>query len=106
MNYDENKRMTLEEIKKVELQLLITFHDFCEKHKLKYVLDGGTLLGAVRHKGFIPWDDDIDVTMPFPDFLKFVKEYRSECDNSDKKFYMVMMDMGFILGNSWICEQL
>lgn len=39
MNYDENKRMTLEEVKKVELQLLITFHDFCEKHKLKYVLD-------------------------------------------------------------------
>ncbi len=98
MNYDENKRMTLEEIKKVELQLLITFHDFCEKHKLKYVLDGGTLLGAVRHKGFIPWDDDIDVTMPFPDFLKFVKEYRSECDNSDKKILYGDDGYGFHFG--------
>ena len=98
MNYDENKRMTLEEVKKVELQLLITFHDFCEKHKLKYVLDGGTLLGAVRHKGFIPWDDDIDVTMPFPDFLKFVKEYRSECDNSDKKILYGDDGYGFHFG--------
>lgn len=90
--------MTLEEVKKVELQLLITFHDFCEKHKLKYVLDGGTLLGAVRHKGFIPWDDDIDVTMPFPDFLKFVKEYRSECDNSDKKILYGDDGYGFHFG--------
>ena len=61
MKFDENKKMSLEEIRKVQINLLIKFDDFCRKHNLKYALDGGTLIGAVRHKGYIPWDDDIDI---------------------------------------------
>lgn len=60
-----------------ELKLLLEFKQFCEKYKLKYYLCGGTLLGAVRHQGFIPWDDDIDVCMPRPDYeqmIRIVKE--------------------------------
>ena len=50
MKFDENKKMSLEEIRKVQINLLIKFDDFCRKHNLKYALDGGTLIGAVRHK--------------------------------------------------------
>jgi len=52
-------------------RLLCTFRNFCVRNGLQYYLAGGTLLGAVRHQGFIPWDDDADVAMPLRDFLKF-----------------------------------
>lgn len=67
------KKLTLDEIKAIELEILNYFDKFCSENKLKYYLDGGTLLGAVRHKGFIPWDDDIDVLMPRCDYEKIVK---------------------------------
>lgn len=85
MNYDGMKKLSMEEVKKVELDLLITFDAFCKKHHLRYVLDGGTLIGAMRHQGFIPWDDDIDVAMPFPNFLKFKELYEKECGDSQKQ---------------------
>ncbi|MBQ4236122.1 MAG: LicD family protein [Treponema sp.] len=66
------QRLKLEEIKQIELKILISFHNFCEKNKLIYFISYGTLLGAKRHGGFIPWDDDIDVSMPRPDFERFV----------------------------------
>lgn len=65
--------LSIDEIKKTELNILIEFADFCKKNNLKYYLAYGTLLGAIRHKGFIPWDDDIDVYMPRPDYDKFLK---------------------------------
>lgn len=63
-----NIEINLEELKKIELQLLIAVNEICEKENLRYSLGGGTLLGSVRHKGFIPWDDDIDIMMPRPDY--------------------------------------
>lgn len=54
-------------------RLLRTFSEICEENGLRYFVVGGTLIGAVRHRGFIPWDDDIDVSMPLDDFRKFTE---------------------------------
>lgn len=63
-----NVLLTLDEIKTEEFTILKAFANYCDQKNLSYSLCGGTLLGAVRHKGFIPWDDDIDVVMPRPDY--------------------------------------
>lgn len=72
----------LREIQLKELELLKYFDALCQKHHLKYVLFYGTLLGAVRHQGFIPWDDDIDVCMPREDYNKLIEIAKSELDKN------------------------
>lgn len=69
------KQLSSKEIKKIELKILLNFNEFCRENNLRYYLAGGTLLGAIRHKGFIPWDDDIDVCMPRPDYERFIRSY-------------------------------
>lgn len=61
------------DLKACLLSNLVYFHEFCERNKLRYFMVGGTLLGAVRHNGFIPWDDDIDVSMPREDYQKLIR---------------------------------
>lgn len=60
------------EIKQIQIRIAEYLKETCKKHNLRYYMTGGTLLGAVRHKGYIPWDDDIDMTMPMPDYLKLL----------------------------------
>lgn len=66
------------ELQGLELDILKHFHDYCIKNGIRYYLYAGTLLGAVRHKGFIPWDDDIDLCMPRPDYEKLWELVKTE----------------------------
>lgn len=69
--------MTLKDVQQVSLDILKEIHEFCVQNNIKYSLAYGTLIGAIRHKGFVPWDDDIDIVMPRPDFEKFFDLYNS-----------------------------
>ncbi len=75
----------LRRIQLIELEMLKEFDRICRKHGLKYTLGFGTLIGAVRHGGFIPWDDDVDVCMLYEDYIKFIELAPTEL-NADKFF--------------------
>ncbi len=81
------KEMDITEIKQTELEILEYFAHKCEKTGLKYMLCGGTLLGAIRHQGFIPWDDDIDVLMPRGDFEKLLRISRKQ--KGDERYRLI-----------------
>ena len=80
--------ITVKQLQEIFLGMMEEFHRFCVENQLKYYMVGGTLLGAVREKGFIPWDDDVDFAMPRPDYERFIKEYRGgmrlKCMQNDK----------------------
>lgn len=67
----------MDEAKEIRLDLLKELDSFCSSHNIRYYLAFGTLIGAIRHNGYIPWDDDVDVWMPRPDLERFIGEYQS-----------------------------
>lgn len=68
----------LDRLHRAELEIMDEIHRICMKHDISYFLDSGTALGAIRHGGFIPWDDDVDVGMLRADYEKFIKVARDE----------------------------
>lgn len=73
MNHDNVRLM-----QKVQLEIMEAFHNICKKNGICYYMVGGTLLGAVRHKGFIPWDADVDIAMPRKDYDLFINKYSEQ----------------------------
>lgn len=87
----------LEKLHRIQIEILDEIVRICDKHNLRYYLTAGTMLGAVRHKGFIPWDDDVDVDMPREDYEEFCKLCKTELNDqfflhnieSDDKYWLV-----------------
>lgn len=76
---------SIEELKKIQLGILLHIDKACSEHNLKYFISDGTLLGAVRHKGYIPWDDDLDIWMPRRDYERLV-----EIMDKDESCYTIL----------------
>ena len=103
MNDSKAKEVNLRPLWDALLDVFRVFADICERHGLRYCADTGTALGAVRHGGFIPWDDDMDIQMPRPDYDKFVEIAKRElpkgyawldrftCPDYDKVFGKVIV---------------
>jgi len=79
------KELTIEEVKQIEYELLCKLDKVCKENDIDYSLTGGTLIGAVRHGGFIPWDDDIDIQMPRKDYMAFLEI----CEKEDVGFDVI-----------------
>lgn len=75
-----NKEMQMDQIQQESLKILDVVADLCDKLQLRYYLAYGTLIGAVRHQGFIPWDDDIDIMMPRQDYMVLLKYFQDHAD--------------------------
>lgn len=95
------EELTLSQIKQIEFDILKHFDEFCKQNDIKYFLSNGTLLGAVKYNGFIPWDDDVDVLVPKEDYDKLLRIYK----NSDK--YSIITgneNSSFMIPYSKLCD--
>ena len=90
----KKKQLSLNEIKQHQIGILDAVASFCDQNGIDYFLSGGTLLGAVRHKGYIPWDDDIDICMMRADYEKFIRSFNES--NDRYKVFSIENDPGFL----------
>ena len=90
-NIENKKSVTSEEHRKIFLAILDEVDGFCRSNGIRYSISYGTLLGAVRHRGFIPWDHDLDINMPYPDMIRFKESFHSKdfkyCDVDTERFF-------------------
>lgn len=111
MRYTEYNPETLKRLQKIEVDMLKDFNELCEKHDIDYFAIAGTAIGAVRHKGFVPWDDDIDIGMTRENYEKFLKiakkEYSDKYDvlNAEtNEHYPLMTTMWSKKGTKFVVE--
>ena len=84
------KEIDLQQMQQLELNILVELDRFCQEHGLTYYMAYGTLLGAVRHQGFIPWDDDIDVWMPRADYDRLIALFHGEQSGTKVPYYRLV----------------
>lgn len=75
------KKITTEELKQIQIEMIRKIDEFCRGNNINYSLYYGSLIGAIRHHGFIPWDDDIDIAMPRPDYNRFIEGFNGCYEN-------------------------
>ncbi|MDO5085759.1 MAG: LicD family protein, partial [Erysipelotrichaceae bacterium] len=91
---EDGSEIYVHDVHKVLLKMLEDIDAICKKHHIPYFLNGGSALGAIRHKGFIPWDDDADIAMMHEDYVKFIdvlkqdlsSEYIFQCFDTHKEY--------------------
>jgi lipopolysaccharide cholinephosphotransferase len=102
------KQLFVTDLKEIQLKILDYVHAFCQENNINYFLDWGTLLGCVRHKGYIPWDDDIDIGMLRKDYNKFMELFNVKSKNTDYQFISaelndkVPFQFGKVIDNSTV----
>lgn len=89
----------IKDLQRIELEMLLEVDRICKKYNIRYFLVAGTLLGAIRHKGFIPWDDDIDICMPVEEYRKFCKVAKTDLK---KEYFLQNSDTDF--SNRWFSK--
>ena len=103
VEYMQQISLKIEEIQEVSLRILKRITSVCEEHGFRYTLAFGTLIGAIRHKGFIPWDDDVDILMPRPDYERFIL-YLTNHPIEDLKVFNWKCVKNYPLGITRICD--
>lgn len=99
------KNESIKEIQLIEKKILEKVINYCNKHSVRYSIIAGTLLGAVRHSGFIPWDDDIDIAMPRPDYDRFLDLVKKNPIDSEIKIISGDENDFFSLPFTKICNK-
>lgn len=75
------REITIDELKTLQVDILEAVHQFCQENNISYGLAYGTLIGGIRHHGYIPWDEDIDILMPRPDYNRFLQSFNGKVNN-------------------------
>ena len=96
------REIFLDELKQIQLDITVKIDEFCRKNGIEYFLDGGTGIGAARHKGYIPWDDDIDIAMTRPNYEKFIHSF----NGFDKNLvvYAPELDINYYATYANVCD--
>lgn len=95
------RELSLQETKEIEFEILKELRDFCKKNDIRFFLSHGSLLGAIRYKGFIPWDDDIDVFIPREDYKKLIDLYS---DNDRFHLFAYEKDAHYLFPYAKLCD--